>query len=121
MRWSCRRTCRARAVLEAIEPPDDPIRRGQLQRTRGGLLVAENGLDAALALFQHELETADSIVEDAGFCRKWALDGMPRSQAAPGRPADAARSLEQALASFEQVRARFRREECTMGAIFGIG
>src|SRR3546814_6136546 len=71
-----------RAGLEAIEPPDDPIRRGQLQRTRGRLLVAENRFDEALALFQHELETADSIVEDAGFYRMWALDGISRSQAA---------------------------------------
>src|SRR3546814_2308011 len=62
---------RARTVLEAIEPPDDPIRRGQLQRTRGRLLVAENRFDEALALFQHELETADSITEDAGFYRMW--------------------------------------------------
>src|SRR3546814_104728 len=106
---------RARAVLEAIEPPDDPIRRGQLQRTRGRLLVAENRFDEALALFQHELETADSIVEDAGFYRMWALDGISRSQAALGRPAEAARSLEQALASFDQVRARFRSEEFKMG------
>src|SRR3546814_10316266 len=115
MRWSCRRTCRARAVLEAIEPPDDPIRRGQLQRTRGRLLVAENRFDEALALFQHELETADSIVEDAGFYRMWALDGISRSQAALGRPAEAARSLEQALARLDQVRARFRRAEVKRG------
>src|SRR3546814_144060 len=106
---------RARTVLDAIEPPDDPIRRGQLQRTRGRLLVAENRFDEALALFQHELETADSITEDAGFYRWWALDGSSRSQAALGRPAEAARSLEQALASFDQVRARFRSEEFKMG------
>src|SRR3546814_8305433 len=85
---------RARTVLEAIEPPDDPIRRGQLQRTRGRLLVAENRFDEALALFQHELETADSITEDAGFYRMWALDGISRSQTALGRPAEAARSLD---------------------------
>src|SRR3546814_7009839 len=71
---------RARAVLEAIEPPDDPIRRGQLPRRHGRLLVAENRFDEALALFQHELETADSITEDAGFYRMWALDGISRSQ-----------------------------------------
>src|SRR3546814_7880473 len=100
---------RARTMLEAIEPPDDPIRRGQLQRTRGRLLVAENRFDEALALFQHELETADSITEDAGFYRMWALDGISRIQAALGRPAEAARSLEQALASLAQVRARFRK------------
>src|SRR3546814_2952434 len=98
-------------VCSSDLPPDDPIRRGQLQRTRGRLLVAENRFDEALALFQHELETADSITEDAGFYRMWALDGISRSQAALGRPAEAARSLEQALASFDQVRARFRREE----------
>src|SRR3546814_960836 len=45
----------------------------------------------------------------------WALDGISRSQAALGRPAEAARSLEQALASFDQVRARFRSEEFKMG------
>lgn len=106
---------RARAVLDGIEPPDDPIRRGQLQRTRGRLLVAENRFDEALALFQHELETADSIVEDAGFYRMWALDGISRSQAALGRPAEAAQSLDRALASFDQVRARFRSEEFKMG------
>src|SRR3546814_1038950 len=55
---------RARTVLDAIEPPDDPIRRGQLQSTRGRLLVAENRFDEALALFQHELETADSRPEE---------------------------------------------------------
>src|SRR3546814_9925129 len=78
-------------------------------------LFRSNRFDEALALFQHELETADSITEDAGFYRMWALDGISRSQAALGRPAEAARSLEQALASFDQVRARFRSEEFKMG------
>src|SRR3546814_18184279 len=106
---------RARKVREAIEPPDDPIRRGQLQRTRERLLVAENRFDEALALFQHELETADSITEDAGFYRMWALDGISRRQAALGRPAEAAWSLAQALANFDPVRARFPSEEIQMG------
>lgn len=106
---------RARTVLDGIEPPDDPIRRGQLQRTRGRLLLAENRFDEALALFQQELATADSIAEDAGFYRLWALDGISRSQAALGKPTEAAQSLDQALASFDQVRARFRSEEFKMG------
>src|SRR3546814_5880668 len=58
-------------------------------------LFRSNRFDEALALFQHELETADSITEDAGLYRMWALDGISRSQDALGRPAEAARSLEQ--------------------------
>src|SRR3546814_12138656 len=59
--------------------------------------------------------SSDVCSSDLGFYRMWALDGISRSQAALGRPAEAARSLEQALASFDQVRARFRSEEFKMG------
>lgn len=104
---------RARATLDALPEPADAKQRAQLQRTRGRLLLAEHKPAEALALYQALANAPANGDED--FYRAWALDGMSRSQAALGNEADAAQSLDQAIAVFDQARSQFRSDEFKMG------
>ena len=104
---------RAQRELDALQAPDDPAQRAQLERTRGRLLLAENKPAQALALFQRL--AAQTVPGDEGNYRMWALDGVSRSEQALGHPDQAAQALDQALAAFDNVRARFRSDEFKMG------
>ena len=104
---------RARGTLDALAEPSDAKQRAQLQRTRGRLLLAENKPAEALALYQALANAPADGDED--FYRAWALDGMSKSQAALGNEADAAKSLDQAIAVFDQARSQFRSDEFKMG------
>ena len=84
-----------------------------MQRTRGRLLLAENKPAEALALYQQLANAPADGDED--FYRAWALDGMSKSQAALGNDAEAAQSLDQAIAVFDQARSQFRSDEFKMG------
>jgi CHAT domain-containing protein len=104
---------RARTTLDGLATPTDPAELAQLQRTRGRLLLAENKPAEALTLYQ---QLADAPVSgDEGFYRAWALDGISKSEAALGNDAQAAQALDQALATFDQARAKFRSDEFKMG------
>ncbi len=104
---------RARSTLDALAEPSDARQRAQLQRTRGRLLLAENKPAEALALYQQLANAPADGDED--FYRAWALDGMSKSQAALGNEAEAAQSLDQAIAVFDQARSQFRSDEFKMG------
>ena len=104
---------RARGTLDALAEPSDARQRAQLQRTRGRLLLAENKPAEALALYQQLANAPADGDED--FYRAWALDGMSKSQAALGNDAEAAQSLDQAIAVFDQARSQFRSDEFKMG------
>ena len=104
---------RARSTLDALAEPSDAKQRAQLQRTRGRLLLAENKPAEALALYQQLANAPADGDED--FYRAWALDGMSKSQAALGNEAEAAQSLDQAIAVFDQARSQFRSDEFKMG------
>ncbi|MGO4779400.1 tetratricopeptide repeat protein, partial [Lysobacter sp. 2RAB21] len=79
---------RAQRELDALQAPDDPAQRAQLERTRGRLLLAENKPAQALALFQRL--AAQKVPGDEGNYRMWALDGVSRSEQALGHPDQAA-------------------------------
>jgi tetratricopeptide (TPR) repeat protein len=104
---------RARATLDALAEPADAKQRAQLQRTRGRLLLAEDKPAEALALYQTLANAPADGDED--FYRAWALDGMSKSQAALGNEAEAAQSLDLAIAMFDQTRSQFRSDEFKMG------
>lgn len=106
-------TARARRELDAIPSPRDPALAAQLVRTQGNLLLAEGRIEEALATFTRL--AADQAGRDDGYQRVWALEGMSRAEEALGRPDDAARSLDLALAGLDAVRARFRSEEFKSG------
>lgn len=104
---------RARATLDSLAEPVEAKQRAQLQRTRGRLLLAEDRPAEALALYQALAEAPADGDED--FYRAWALDGMSRSQTALGQDAEAAQSLDQAIAVFDRARSQFRSDEFKMG------
>jgi CHAT domain-containing protein len=104
---------RARTTLDALALPTDPSQLAQLQRTRGRLLLAEDKPAEALTLYQQLAES--NVSGDEGFYRAWALDGISKSEAALGNDAQAAQALDQALAVFDQARAKFRSDEFKMG------
>ena len=104
---------RARSTLDALPQPNDPSQQAQLQRTRGRLLLAENKPAEALVLYQQL--AAAPVAGDEGFYRAWALDGISKSEAALGRDAEAAQALDDAIAMFDQARAKFRSDEFKIG------
>lgn len=104
---------RARAELDALPMPADPSQRALLERTRGHLLLAEGRPGEALDLFRRL--ASEPIAGDEGNHRMWALDGVSLSEQALGNHAGAAQALERAIASFDEVRARFRSDEFKMG------
>ena len=104
---------RARSTLEAVPAPADVKQRAQLQRTLGRLLLAENKPAEALALYR---ALADAPADgDEDFYRAWALDGISKSEAALGNPAQAADALDQAIGVFDRARSQFRSDEFKMG------
>lgn len=103
----------ARSQFDALPPPAEPVLLAQFERTRAKLLLAENRSAEALAAYRALADAEGGI--DGGYNRLWALDGVARSQLALGDKPAAAAAFDQAIASLDTVRARFRSEEFKMG------
>ena len=103
----------ARTQLDSISPPTEPALMAQMERTKARLLLAEDKPDEALVTYQALANATAGI--DRDYNRLWALDGVARSELARGNKQAAANAFDAAIASLDDVRARFRSEEFKMG------
>ncbi len=83
------------------------------QRGLGQVALAEGRLDEAVRLFERSAREARG--NDAAYHRLWALAGLGRAHAGAGDQAGAAVAYRRAIATAEEVRARFRSEELKSG------
>lgn len=106
----------ARALLEAIPPPNDAALRPLYWRSQGNLLLLEGKPAAAAKLFTAAAQDASGA--DAAYHRLWAQEGLARSYLALNDTAGARRAYLEAAQSAESIRAKFRSEEFKAG-LFG--
>jgi len=105
---------RAEQILGALETPRDSALNVQLERTRGGLLLAQNKPQEAREAYLR-LNARSGKGSDGGYTSLWAWDGVARAELAMGDKQSAVKSLSRALDNIDTVRARFRSEEFKMG------
>jgi CHAT domain-containing protein len=104
---------RAEQLLGALKTPADAASAVQLERTRARLLLARNQLPEARAAYLQVANRTAGI--DGAYNRLWGWDGVARADLARGDKRAAAEAITQALASVDEVRARFHSEEFKMG------
>jgi tetratricopeptide (TPR) repeat protein len=83
------------------------------QRGLGQVALHEGRLDEAIRLFERSVREARG--NDAAYHRLWGLAGLARSHARAGDRVRAATAYRRAIATAEEVRARFRTEELKSG------
>ncbi|MES2208369.1 MAG: CHAT domain-containing protein [Pseudomonadota bacterium] len=104
---------RSRQELEKFPSLKDPNQQAQIKRIQAEWFLKNHEPQKALELFQ-TLAKSD-IGSDTAYFRAWALDGMARAHLDLNQKALAAKTLEQAIHTFESVRAQFRSDEFKMG------
>lgn len=102
----------ARALLAQAEKDARPALRAMIERGRGQAALIERRPAEALRIFS---AAAARPGPDRAYHRVWALAGAARAQQALGNQPGALDAYRQAIASAEEVRARFRSEEFKAG------
>ena len=105
---------RAAQILGTLEVPQDSALAIQLERTRAGLLLAQNRPKEAREAYLR-LDARSGSGSDGGYTSLWAWDGVARAELALGDKQSAVKALSRALANVDAVRVRFRSEEFKMG------
>ena len=105
---------RAEQILNVLKVPQDSALTTQLERTRAGLLLAQNRPQEAREAYMR-LDARSSSGSDGGYASLWAWEGVARAELALGDKQSAINALMRALANVDTVRARFRSEEFKMG------
>jgi CHAT domain-containing protein len=104
---------RARELFRQAESTGSPTVRALARRGLGHVALAERRYADAEKLF--EAAAAQASGDDQAYERLWALDGLARARQGAGNRPGAIEAYRRAIASAEQVRARFRSEEFKTG------
>jgi len=105
---------RAAQILGTLKAPQDSAFAVQLERTRAGLLLAQNRPQEAREAYLR-LDARSGSGSDGGYTSLWAWDGVARAELALGDKQGAVKAFSRAFANVDAVRARFRSEEFKMG------
>jgi CHAT domain-containing protein len=100
---------RARDLFRQAESSDSAALRALVRRGLGHVALAERRYADAEKAFNAAATQAAG--EDQAYERLWALDGLARARLAAGNRAGAVEAYRRAIATAEQVRARFRSDE----------
>ena len=104
---------RARDLFREAESAGSPAVRALARRGLGYVALAERRYADAGKWF--DAAVAQASGDDQAYERLWALDGLARARLGSGNRAGAIEAYRRAIASAEQVRARFRSEEFKTG------
>jgi CHAT domain-containing protein len=100
---------RARDLFRQAEGTDAPALRALVRRGLGNVALAERRFADAEKAF--DAAAAQAGGDDQAYERLWALDGLARARLAAGNRTGAIEAYRRAIATAEQVRARFRSDE----------